>query len=290
MRYAITNELLKLEVDSRGAEPMSIQTLQDPLEFLWQGDPAYWARRAPTLFPIVGALKDNRYTFKGKTFAMGQHGFSRDLEFNLIEATDDSQIWLLQENQQTLQIYPFPFRLFTIYRLKENTISIAHKVSNSGRETMWFSIGEHPGFNCPLLPGETLSDYSLVFEQPEFLDRILVKDSLLTKEKEPFLQHERTVPLSPELFKRKAIVLEKVKSDSVALVSKNHSRKVTVTLAGYPFLGIWSPQTGAPFVCIEPWHGLASPEDSDGDITRKPGIIVLEAGEDFHCGFKVIIN
>ncbi|MEW6184180.1 MAG: aldose 1-epimerase family protein [Thermodesulfobacteriota bacterium] len=290
MRYTITNEILKLEVDSRGAELMSIQTLQDPLEFLWQGDPAYWARRAPILFPIVGALKDNRYTYKGKTYAMGQHGFARDLDFILIEATADSLIWLLQENPQTLQIYPFPFQLYTTYSLKGNSLSIKHKVSNSGRETMWFSIGEHPGFNCPLLPGETLSDYSLVFEQEELLDRTLVKDSLLTEEKEPFLHQERTVPLSPELFKRKAIVLEKFKSDSLTLVSKNHSRKVTVTLAEYPYLGIWSPQTGAPFICIEPWYGRASSEDSDGDITRKPGIIALEAGEDFHCGFKIIID
>ena len=290
MRHKISNDFLKFEADSLGAEPMSLQTIHNPVEFLWQGDARYWARHSPTLFPIVGALKNNKYTLKGKEYEMEQHGFARDSEFKLIESTDMSLTFLLKENPQTLKKFPFSFELVTTYNLEKNSVLIAHYILNTNRETLWFSIGEHPGFNCPLLEGETMEDYSLVFDKEEELDRQFLENSLLIEMKEPFLDHEKTIWLSEELFKRRAIILENFKSGSVSISSKNHQRKVTVTLDGYPYLGIWSPATGAPFVCLEPWHGVASPADSDGDITKKPGILSLEAGEKFQCGFKIIVN
>jgi galactose mutarotase-like enzyme len=290
MRHKISNELLKFEADSVGAEPMSLQTIHDPVEFLWQGDARYWARRSPTLFPIVGIVKNNKYTLNGKEYEMEQHGFARDSEFELIEATDISLTFLLKENLQTLKKFPFSFELYTSYNLEKNSVLIGHTIVNTSKETMWFSIGEHPGFNCPLLAGETMEDYSLVFDQEEDLGRRFLENSLLTEKKEPFLDHEKTVKLSEELFKRRAIILENFKSSSVSLSSKNHQRKVTVTLDGYPYLGLWSPEKGAPFVCIEPWNGVASPEDSDGDISKKPGILSLEGGKKFHCGYKIIIT
>lgn len=290
MRHRISNDFLIFEVDSRGAEPMSIQTLQDPVEFLWQGNPQYWAGRSPVLFPIVGALKSNRYRLHGKEYEMNQHGFARNSDFELVGSTPQSLTWLLRENQRTLALFPFPFELFTTYHLKENSILIGHTVVNSGKETLWFSVGEHPGFNCPLYERESMEDYSLVFAKEEVIERRFLENSLLIEKKELFLNHEKTVRLSRELFQRRAIILENFQSSSVALISKNHSRKVTVVFDGYPFLGIWSPPAGASFVCIEPWYGLASPEDSDGDITQKPGILSLEAGQKFHCGFKIIID
>jgi galactose mutarotase-like enzyme len=290
MHYTISNDFLKFEADSLGAEPMSIQTIHDQVEFLWQGDPRYWARRSPTLFPIVGALVNNKYTLNGQEYEMEPHGFARNSEFELIEETEISLNFLLQENPQTLKKFPFPFELYTTYKLEAHSVIVGHEIVNPGKEMIWFSIGEHPGFNCPLLEGESLEDYSLTFEQEEDLDRRFLENSLLTEKKESFLDHEKIVRLSEELFKRRAIILENFKSGSVSLSSNNHSRKVTVTLDGYPYLGIWSPPAGAPFVCIEPWHGVASPKDSDGDITRKPGIISLEAGKKFHCSYKIIIH
>ncbi|MCG6534162.1 MAG: aldose 1-epimerase family protein [Syntrophales bacterium LBB04] len=290
MRYKLSNDFIKFEADSLGAEPMSIQTIYDPIEFLWQGDARYWGRRSPTLFPIVGSIKNNRYTLYGKEYEIEPHGFARDSEFEMIEATDNRLTFLLKGNRQTLKKFPFPFELYNTYRLEEHSVLIGHSVVNTGNEIMWFSIGEHPAFNCPLLEGETMEDYTLVFDQEESLERRFLENSLLTEKKEPFLSDEKTVKLSESLFKRRAIILENFKSGSMAMVSKNHPRKVTVTLGGYPYLGIWSPATGAPLVCIEPWYGVASPEDSDGDITHKPGILSLEAGERFHCGYSIIID
>jgi galactose mutarotase-like enzyme len=290
MRYTISNDLIKLEVDSLGAEPMSLQPVHDPVEFLWQGDARYWGRRAPTLFPIVGALKNNRYTLNGREYEMEQHGFARDSEFQITEAAEDSLTFRLQENPQTLKKFPFSFDLYTTYALQENSVLIGHRVVNTGHETMWFSIGGHPGFHCPLVQGETMEDYALVFERAERLDRRILKNSLLTGGRESFLVNEKTVRLSEGLFKRGAVILDNFKSGWVSLVSQTHHRKVTVTIDGYPYLGLWSPAKGAPFVCIEPWHGVASPQDSDGDLTKKPGIVSLEAGKKFHCKYSIIID
>jgi galactose mutarotase-like enzyme len=290
MRYTISNESIRFEADSLGAEPMSIQSLRDPLEFLWQGDPKYWGRHAPTLFPIVGALKNNRYLLNGREYEMGQHGFARDSEFEVIEATGKTLTFLLRENPRTLKKYPFSFELYTTYTLQTAALRVDHKVVNSGKDTLWFSIGEHPGFNCPFFAWDTMEDYSLVFDQEECLERRLLENGLLTQRREPFLVNEKSVRLSKNLFARGAVILENFKSSSLSLVSRNHPRKVTVTLEGYPYLGIWSPAKGAPLICIEPWQGIASPEDSDGDITHKPGILSLEAGKTFRCGYKIIIE
>ena len=290
MRYSLSNHFIKIEVDSLGAEPMSIQTIADQVEFLWQGDAQYWARRSPILFPIVGALRYGKFTLNGKEYEMSQHGFARDNEFKLTETRDQSLTFLLKENAQTLKQFPFLFELYTSYKLEENALLVGHHLVNTSQERMWFSLGEHPGFNCPLFPGETLEDYSLLFEKEEKLERRFLENSLLTKKKEPFLDNEKTIKLSRKLFQRRAIILENFISRSVSLIGRNHQRKITVTLDGYPYLGIWSPEKGAPFICLEPWYGVASPEDSDGDITRKPGILSLGSGDTFQCGYKIIID
>ena len=171
MRYKILNDFLRLEVNSLGAEAMSLQSLPDQIEFLWQGDAKYWARHSPILFPIVGALKNNKFTLNGKEYEMAQHGFARDSEFELKEAADQSLTFFLKENPQTLKQFPFPFELSTSYKLEGKSVLIRHDIVNTGQEKMWFSIGEHPGFNCPLFSNETMEDYSLEFEKEERLER-----------------------------------------------------------------------------------------------------------------------
>jgi galactose mutarotase-like enzyme len=289
MGFVIANDRVRLAVDARGAEPVSLQTVQDPLEFLWQGEARYWGRQAPVLFPIVGALKDNRYTFNGRTYEMGQHGFARDSRFEMIEATEGRLTFLLRETPESLKKFPFPFELYTTYTLQGRAVRIDRRVVNPGDGTLWFSIGEHPGFNCPLFAGEGLEDYYLEFDREESLERRFLENSLLTEKREPFLSGERTVTLSADLFKRGAVILGNCKSGAVSLKSRHHSRKVTVTLEGYPYLGIWSPAKGAPFVCLEPWQGIASPEESDGDLTRKPAMISLAPGKEFQCGYNIMV-
>lgn len=286
----IVNDCIKLAVNSMGAELMSIKSVKDGLEYIWQGDPTYWARRSPTLFPIVGMLNGDKYMYDGKEYEMEIHGFAKTSEFELVQKSMDSLVFRLVESKQTLKKYPFKFELYTSYKLKDNAVLIGHRVVNKEKGYIWFSIGEHPGFNCPLFENETMEDYSLMLEKEEKINRKFLENGLLTDKEELFLGNEKEVKLSKSLFESRAVILQGLQSKSAAIVSRNHKRKVTITLEGYPYLGIWSPETGAPFVCIEPWYGVASGVNSSRNLTEKEGILSLNKGKEFNCGYRIILD
>jgi len=287
---SLMNHLLSIEVNPKGAELMSIKSVQDNLEYLWQGNPVYWKRRSPLLFPIVGALKDNHYEHSGEQYEMELHGFVKDMVFKLTGKSENRLIFTLSDDENTKRKYPFDFLLQITYELQENNINISHMVKNTGGNTLWFSIGEHPGFNCPLLSNETMEDYSLVFEKNECTSRRFLVDGLLWDEEEKFLDNDRVIRLSHELFERRAILLKNLQSGSVTLKSRNHDREVTVSFKGYPYLGIWSLEAGAPFVCIEPWYGISSKIDGDLELKEKEGILSLESGQEFKCSYSISIQ
>jgi len=288
--YTISNSFLKVEISSRGAELMSIKTTKDGLEYLWQGDEKYWKRRSPILFPIVGRFNDDRYVFKGKEYHIEQHGFTKDSEFVLAEKTGEKVVLCLRENRDTLQKYPFTFKLFITYSLVGNVLSIGHTVINTNSEPMWFSIGEHPGFNCPLFEGEKLEDYRLVFNRTENINRRFLENCLLLDEEEKFLENEKEIQLSCKLFERSAVILKDIRSDSVILESDNHDRKIRVNFKGYQNIAFWSLETGSPFLCIEPWYGIDSTKGKVVDIYEKDGIINLDIGRVFNCGYEIDIR
>jgi galactose mutarotase-like enzyme len=175
------------------------------------------------------------------------------------------------------------------YGLIKNKLICEYKVTNFGTENMPFSIGAHPGFNCPIVPGEKLEDYKLIFDQKENLPRLLLENGLFTGETEPFLQNENELTLHSDLFNKDAIVIENFKSKSLSLVSQKSNHSLKVTIEGFPYLGIWA-KPGAKFVCIEPWFGLADSTSSTGDIENKKGIILLEPKKEFSCSFSMEAN
>lgn len=290
MIYEIANKFISVSINSLGAEPMSIRSKSDDLEYLWQGDPKYWIRRSPTLFPIIGTFKDNKYIFNDVEYEIELHGFAKVSEFELVDKGDDFLVLKLKENAETLKKYPFKFELYTIYKLLDNELKIVHKVINTNNENMWFSIGEHPGFNCPLMSNESVEDYSLVFDSTEKTNRKFIENGMLTDQQELFLDNENEIKLSPAIFERKVIILSGLNSKSVSLVSQKSGKKVTVSIGGYPYLGIWSPETGAPFVCIEPWHGIFAKVDDTRELCKKEGINELKAGEIFECSYSITIR
>ena len=287
MIHQLKNNTHSVEVKAHGAELSSFKDIANNREYIWQADPAVWARHAPVLFPIVGKLPKGEYQFKNKTYKMSQHGIARDLDFRLVEQTNESLTFALSSSEKTLAVYPFAFRLETKYQLTGNALEITYTVQNTGEEQMLFSLGAHPAFNCPLLPGEAFMDYYLAFEKPETLDRFLLSEGLQNGQTEPVLKDQKILLLHYDLFEKDAIVLKGLHSERITLQNSKHAHGVAFEFKNYPYFGIWTKERGAPFICLEPWHGIASHVDDNGELTRKEGIINLPSAESFTCSYTI---
>ncbi|MGV3585755.1 MAG: aldose 1-epimerase family protein [Adhaeribacter sp.] len=290
MIHYLENDNYKVGVKASGAELCSFQHKQTNLEYIWQADPQIWPRHAPVLFPVVGKLPGGKYSYAGKTYELPQHGFARDMDFELTSKKDNELIFELKDSEQTRAIYPFPFRLQIIYRLNENTLETIYAVQNPAETDLYFSIGAHPAFNCPLLPGESFADYYLAFEQPETQAHYLLEQGLLNGKTEPLLRNETKLPLSYDLFLYDALVFKNLASEKIELKNLKHNHGLSFEFKGFPYFGIWTKQPGAGFICLEPWHGIASSVGDTGELTQKEGINKLAAGEAFSCAYTIRVH
>jgi galactose mutarotase-like enzyme len=291
MKTIIENGILSVESKTAGAELTSIRLKADGTEYLWQADPRFWARQSPLLFPIIGAVADGKYTVAGRQYPMKNHGFARESEFEITHESAEAVAYTLVSNADTLAVYPFRFRLTAGYALDGNTLAVSWQVENNGDGPMGFSIGAHPAFNCPIAAGGSFTDYYLEFSEPETIDRQFVNAANLriAGKREPFLRNEKIKPLTEGMFSEGAYLFDDFKSTSVALKGRKTGKSVTVSFPGFHELGIWAPP-GAPFVCIEPWHGIAEATDFTGDLTQKAGVISLGVGETYRSEYKISIT
>lgn len=290
MTHQLQNDRYQVEIKEKGAELSSFRDNQTNLEYIWSADPKIWPRHAPVLFPIVGKLPGNKYQYQGQTYELPQHGIARDLNFTLLHQTPDTLVFELNSSAQTLKVYPFTFRLQIQYTLQDNALEVSYKVQNTGAADMYFSIGAHPGFNCPLLPNEEFTDYYLAFEQPETLERYLLQDGLQNGQTELVSNGTNKLPLNYDLFEKDAIVLKELQSEKITLKTDKHPHGLDFEFKGYPFFGIWTKERNAPFICLEPWHGIASNVQDTGDLTQKKGIIKLPAAENFTCSYIIRVR
>ena len=284
----LTSDLAIAKIKPHGAELCSYLDLRTGTEHIWQADGHYWGRHAPVLFPIVGQVENGEYWVDGKRFEMSQHGFARDSMFEVDKQTANTVSFSLRYSEESLLKYPFKFELLIAYRLMGSKLSIDYTVKNLDTQTIHFQLGAHPGFCCPFDAQDTFEDYEIRFNKKITTDRLLFADGLLTGEvKKDFLSAADSIPLHPNTFKDDAIILETDQIDSVSLVNQNN-QKLTVQLTGWPLLGIWSkPGANAPFVCIEPWYGVASLKGGSKELKDKKAIQSLKVGEVFEAGFSV---
>jgi galactose mutarotase-like enzyme len=282
----IENNSLLITISTLGAELKSIYAKERQQEYLWQGSPDWWPRRAPVLFPIVGKLNNNVYRVNGKVFSLPQHGFARDNEFVVGERGADTIEFVLKSGNELLQNYPFPFELRIRYSLEGPQLHVRYDVENKGSQRMYFSIGAHPGF--PLQSGETLSDYYIEFEKAETLDRHLLDEGLFNGKTERVISNEKILSLNNDLFAKDAIVFKGMQSTWLFLRSRKSDYRLKFSCEGFPYFGIWS-KPGAPFLCLEPWCGLADSKGFEGEFKDKEGIQALEAGMIFSRSFSIEI-
>jgi galactose mutarotase-like enzyme len=276
--FTIENEQLKVSIHPKGAELQSLYHKDYQLEYMWDGDPAFWGKHSPLLFPIVGTLKGNTYYYDGKAYSLPRHGFARDREFAVESQRPDAITFLLQSDEQTRAIYPFDFELRVGYRLVSNKVATMYQVRNPSSEPIYFSIGGHPAFRVPLIPETEYTDYYLEFDGVETLPRWPIsKDGLIERKPLPLLQDTAVLPLRKELFAKDALVLKHPVSTGITLRSGRTERRLRMDFPGFLYLGIWAAPN-ADFVCIEPWCGIADSVGSDQQWVEKEGINQLEGG------------
>lgn len=291
MLHTIGNEYLRVTVNQKGAELWSVAS-HDGTEYLWQGNPAYWADRALTIFPYVARLTQGLYVMDGETHAMPIHGFAPESVFDVEEKTEDKMTFLLRSSSETLAQYPRAFEFRVVYALKGKTLSVSYDVRNCDARRMYFGLGGHPGFNVPLEPGQAFENYRLRFSQPCKPVRVgFSEDCFVNGQDTPFeLKDGCVVPLSHDLFDDDAIVLRDMARE-VTLESENGSRAVTVSFPDMPYLGIWHwPRTDAPYVCIEPWRSLPSRKGEIAVFERQEDLVSLDPGKTYVNTWTITIR
>jgi galactose mutarotase-like enzyme len=291
MDIKLENNQLSLLITEKGAELTSIKSKRNNSEYLWTGDPKHWNRHSPILFPIVGRLKNNIYTLNDHIYSLNQHGFARDCMFQSTNLTSSSVQFKLLWTEDTLKVYPYKFELTVTYILIDNSIDVLFSVKNTDSCNMYFSIGAHPAFNCPIYSNESMEDYYFEFEKDETACTIPVNDDgLLIPNTKPFMNNTKVIPLNNTLFKHDALVFDSLISSKIHLKNTKNSSVISLDFKGFPYLGLWSKAEGAPFVCIEPWYGHADFIDSDGDFINKPGIINIGPNEEFASKYTISID
>ncbi len=288
----IQNEKLLVEISTLGAEVKRVYHLGHEIDYLWDSNPSFWAKSSPILFPIVGRLAKNQYLYDGKSYSLSQHGFARDLEFELVEQGSDTVWFELKANDVTREMYPFDFVLRIGYVLEDETLAVKWQVLNHNEEVMPFSIGAHPAFSTNLASDDEYSDYYLHFETNEGISTYLFDNETgrVYEEKEQIIDKLKLLPLSKELFEEyPTLIIEN--EAAITLGCYNHEREVVVRFDGFPYVGIWSPINAlgeiADFVCIEPWYGVADTVGEPQELMSKKGIQVIEPHSMFEVSYSM---
>jgi len=290
MNWRLTSDELTVDVKSLGAELTSVKSRRNGTEYLWQADPKEWARHAPLLFPVVGKLKGDTYFYNGGSYKLPQHGFARDMEFDLVSRSQSHVELTLASSPSTKANYPFDFLLSVTYQLKGAFLGISYGVTNPGTSPLLYSIGAHPAFRVPLAAGEKRADYELIFEHEEKGLIAALDGGLRTGEVKKSPIDRKNLSIDSNLFDNDALVFGKLASGKIT-IGKKGSPAFLLFFSESPYFGIWSKSATSEFVCLEPWWGIADSVVHNQAIESKEGIRVLGIGEQekFEYGFEIVI-
>ncbi|HAC2449473.1 TPA_asm: aldose 1-epimerase family protein [Listeria monocytogenes] len=287
----LENEVLLVEMKTAGAELTRIFHKDTGLEYLWNADSKFWGRHSPVLFPTVGRLVEDTYLVDGKPYHLGQHGFARDRDFQVIEQTEKSVRFELDADEDSLAVYPYKFKLSIIYTIEKNTVAVSYEVENTDNKRIYFSIGAHPAFNLPLTDGTTFEDYYLDFGTEENLETLCLEGPYRSGEiKKVVDKPAQYLPLSYDLFKNDALIFEALKQKEMTIKSDKTPHFVKVSFPEFPFVGVWTAKPGTPFLCIEPWYGIADGAGESVELRDKAGIEHLEPEAVFAPEYEITVG
>ena len=292
MIYTIQNDQLTVQVEDLGAQLASVRT-PDGTEYLWQGNPDIWARRAPILFPVIARLRDNTYTLEGVPYTISSHGFARDMVFSLEEQRENFVSFQLTDTPETRKVYPFSFSLTVTYVLEGNRLKKIHWVENRSDRDMYYELGAHDGFRAPIEPGAPMSSYAIRLpgaEQVRFYG--MDEHCVVTPKGESIPLENGRLPLTPSSFGLDTMILDCPPLATAQLVDDWGHPRVTVKFAGFDYLGLWTApkpfDTG--YVCIEPWTSLPDASFVGRELSQKAGVRCLAPGQREVLTYTTTIN
>ena len=288
MTYTIQNEFLTVSADDLGAELSSV--ILGGIEYLWQGNPAYWAYRAPILFPIVGKLKGGAMLTESGKYVMKNHGICRDTAFTLTEKSDDFMTFSLTSSEEIRKVYPYDFELLVTYKISERTLLTKLQVKNKHTDDIFFSMGGHQAFNCPLISGEAFEDYEIVLNEKEIQGtRLLDQDGMITSKTRPFFNDSNTIALDYEHYRKLGtLIFKNLNSNTATLRSKKSEVGVTMDFTGAQYFAVWT-KPNAPFICLEPWQGVCDSSFYNGNFRGKTGTVQLAPNATHTCEFSITL-
>ncbi|MGN0299128.1 MAG: aldose 1-epimerase family protein [Lachnospiraceae bacterium] len=290
MIITIQNKMASASIDTKGAQLCSFKD-HTGKEYIWCQDPTYWGSSAPVLFPMIGNVRNGKTYIENKEYALPKHGIVRHAEFEVYAQSENSVTFVHRANDDTLKLYPYRYALYVTFSLQNESLTCTMKAENCDDKTMYYHIGGHPAFNCPLYEGEKFEDYSIVFEEIEDCYSPVVDVSA------PCIQHavlkhhlnnSREIPLQYSLFDSDALIFTGLKSKKVSILNRNTQKGIDFDFENFHTVAFWSPiGKEAPFICIEPWNGSAIFDDEDDIFNHKRDILSLEPGQSNSFSFKV---
>lgn len=287
MIHTITKNNWSAQISELGAELKSFKDNHE-YEYIWNGNPDIWSGTAPVLFPIVGKLNNNTYKFDGKEYAMNQHGIVRKRNFEVYRKEKSVISFIIGANAETMKVYPFDFELIVEFEVGNGLLTVSYFVINRGERQMYFTIGSHPAFHLNIQNCK-LGDYYIEFEKEETIDCYVIEAGLLADKTLPlFLNNEKIIPITKDLFNDDALVFKNIQSNSISIKNDLIGYNLTLKTGGAPHLGIWA-KPGAPYVCIEPWFGFADKVGFNDDLSKKEGMLKLKPKESFVADYQIVI-
>ena len=278
----IKNKFITAKINKLGAELKSM--VYNDTKYIWEGAKEVWNSSCPLLFPICGGLKDNKYVLNNKEYTMEKHGYIRFKEFEVESLTEDSVVFLHKSDDETKLKFPFDYELRVIYTLNDKTLKIDYLVKNLTNKTMFFNIGSHEGYYTP----EGIEDYDVIFPEKETLNAYVLYGNLLSNQQTPIIKEQNYLPLYDKYFTIDALVFKDLKSKSATLRNRKTGRAIRVDFPDDKYFLLWH-KPNSPYICLEPWDGISDIVDSSYDITKKEGIISLNAKSEYYHTHSITI-
>lgn len=289
MRYTLENEELQVEVDTHGAELKSMRDKASQLDYMWRGDPAYYGRTSPNLFPIVGGLREKKYRYDGTEYEMSQHGFIRDMDWKMEQISEKELHCVVEATEDTLRVYPFRFRVAIHYLLTGRSLKITWTIENCDTKKMYYSFGGHPCFTCPIHGEADKVGYGYDFHKDGNLTyyRNDGETGLFLPEAHELPLQKGRVTFTKDFFDTSTYILTDNETQQISLFDPQGQNYLTVSFDA-PMVGLWSAEgKNAPYAAIEPWYGRCDDIDFSGSIEERAGEMSLEAGGSFSSTYTI---